>query len=163
MCDIMGTPVEKNRNYRHIVPIFFLLAHLFFVRTFFFPVAKWFRERNSFFIVRRFNSTNSIFHRPHCRGFNWAQGVSIFVECNMQSSDLSNQILVCCRPHSDVRRQTLDKFYTLLLHSCIVISFRIVVAFTANLMSRSILKFTHTSILISFAINFAIIYKISTN
>lgn len=100
-----GDTVGKNRNYRRIVSIFFLLAHscsssILFVFFFFF-VAKWFRERNSFFIVRRFNSTNSIFHRPRCRGFNWAQGVSIFVECNMQSSDLSNQILVCCRPHSD--------------------------------------------------------------
>lgn len=102
--------VEKNRNYRHVlycVSIFFSLLssfvctfYLFF--SLFCFVSKWFRESNFFFTVRWFNSTNSIFHRPRrCRGFNWAQGVSIFVECNMQSSDLSNQILIRCRLHSD--------------------------------------------------------------
>jgi hypothetical protein len=97
-----GYSVEKNRNYRHALHCVNIFAShsLLFYPVFFF-IAKWFRERNSFFTVRRFNSTNSIFHRPCCREFNWAQGVSIFVECNMQSSDLSNQILVCCRLHSD--------------------------------------------------------------
>lgn len=107
MCDIMGTLQRKAEiiDTLCIVSIFFLFFY-FFIHTFF--VAKWFRERNSFFTVQRFTSTNSIFHRPRCREFNWAQGVSIFVECNMQSSDLSNQILVRCRLHSDVRRQTLS-------------------------------------------------------
>lgn len=101
MCDIMGTPWRKTEIIDALRQYFSSLPTCSSSALFFPPVAKWFRERNSFFIVRRFNSTNSIFHRPRCRGFNWAQGVSIFVECNMQSSDLSNQILVCCRPHSD--------------------------------------------------------------
>lgn len=101
MCDIMGTLLRKTEiiDTLCIVSIFFLLAHLFFHTFFCSEMIS--RTQFLFFIVRRFNSTNSIFHRPCCRGFNWAQGVSIFVECNMQSSDLSNQILVCCRLHSD--------------------------------------------------------------
>lgn len=101
MCDIMGTLQRKTEiiDTLHCVNIF--SPRSLVLQPYFFFVAKWFRERNSFFTVRRFNSTNSIFHRSRCRGFNWAQEVSIFVECNMQSSDLSNQILVRCRLHSD--------------------------------------------------------------
>lgn len=100
MRDIMGTVWSKTE----IIDTFCILCQYFSssptCRFFFLFVAKWFHERNFFFTVRQFNSVNSIFHRPCCRGFNWAQGVSIFVECNMQSSDLSNQILVCYRLHS---------------------------------------------------------------
>lgn len=105
----MRRRAEINRHARYCVNISPLHPHLsslpiplslsLFSSLFFF-VSEWFRESNSFFTARRFNSTNSIFHPRRCRGFNWAQGVSIFVECNMQSSDLSNQILVCCRLHS---------------------------------------------------------------
>lgn len=99
--DIMGTVWRKTE----IIDTFPILCQYFSslptCRFFFLFVAKIFYERNFFFTVRRFNSANSIFHRPRCREFNWAQGVSIFVECNMQSNDLSNQILVCYRLHSD--------------------------------------------------------------
>lgn len=119
-----------------IIDTFRMLCQYFFSSsTFFFLFAtKIFHERNFFFTLRRFNSANSIFHRSRCREFNWAQGVLIFVECNMQSSDLSNQILVYAIDCTPTRRQILDKFYPLLLHSCIVISSRIVIHFHLELM-----------------------------
>lgn len=65
------------------------------------------------------NSVNSIFPAKPRRGFNWAPGISIFVRCNMQSTDLSNQILVYRRLRPDAATagedRLVDKFYLLLV------------------------------------------------
>ena len=68
-------------------------------------------------------SASSIFRgRKPCRAFNWAQGISIFVRCNMQSSEPSNRMVAGRRLHrrcNDSQGRLVDKFYLLLVTSLV--------------------------------------------
>jgi len=114
-----GHSIEKNRNYRHALHCvnIFPPHSLPFYPVFFF-VAKWFRERNSFFTVRRFNSRirysigRAVVDLIEHKGFRYSSNAI----CNRATYPIKSSYAVDCTP---TRRQTLDKFYSLLLHSCI--------------------------------------------
>lgn len=126
MSDIMGVVWRKTENYRyfpHVVSIFFLVVHLAFF-FFFFLLQRYFTNAISFLPYGdltpriRYSIGCVVVNLIEHKGFRYSSNAI----CNRVTYPIKSSYAIDCTP---IRRQILDKFYPLLLHSCVAIPSRI--------------------------------------
>lgn len=122
-----GNNVEKTRNYRHfphIMSISFLFVHLSLLFSFcckdILRMQFLFLRYGDLTSRTRYSIDPAVVNLIEHKGFRYSSSAI----CNRMTYPIKSSYAIDYTP---TQRQTLDKFYSLLLHSCIVISSCVVV------------------------------------